>query len=155
MPPSDPPSSPDNSELEEVWASIKPAPAPKPVKAPKAKAEVKKPPQIDREAERRWLLDRTKRAMNELLSKDEMSAAEHQAFSSHVDKIAKLTGAYAPTVATINTPDMAQNQATARALLSELFVENGALMAGAQDKLNAETAYEGGEETPPDDPPKH
>ena len=135
-----------------------PPPPCKPVRAARAPAAPKaaKPPaKIDRDAERHWLLVRTKRALNELLSKDKMSAAEHQAFATHVDRIAKLTGAYAPTVATINTPDMASTQANARALLSELFVENGALMMGAADKLNADSDDEGSPTTAPDDSPRH
>ena len=92
-----------------------------------------KPTPIDVQAVRRWLILRTKNAMNELLSKTTMTAHEHRAFAAHVEQIAKLTGAYAPTtsVSTINTPDMAVNQASARALLSELFTENGSLMVAA------------------------
>jgi hypothetical protein len=142
-----------SSECSPIPATVcKPVRAARARTAPKA---AKKPPQIDRDAERHWLLGRTKRALNELLSKTTMTAAEHQAFANHVDKIAKLTGAYAPTVATINTPDMASTQANARALLSELFVENGALMVVASDKLNADSDDEGSETTTPDDPSRH
>jgi hypothetical protein len=76
---------------------------------------------IDRDRERTFLIQKVKMAMHDLLARPKMTAAEHQAYSGYVDKLAKLTGAYAPTEIDHRLADGEATPARAREMMGSLF----------------------------------